>query len=149
MGISSYYHLNISIMPIMSPSFGFLTFGTISPIYFHHLSTHATCVTCVHVIGDFCNLRFHFTAPDTRCLEKRANFDCLGIQRNSTCLDSNGEIRFVIRDLENKFWIFDRNYDFSLFPKIGIFSGLTPYVVPYAHQLSTLDLYLKGGPITG
>ena len=39
--------------------------------------------------------------------------------------DSNGEIRFVIRDLENKFWIFDRNYDFTIFPEIGNFSGLT------------------------
>ena len=28
------------------------------------------------------------------------------------------------RDLE-KFWVFDRNYDFALFPNIGIFSGLT------------------------
>ena len=30
--------------------------------------------------------------------------------------DSNSEIRFIIRDLENKFRIFDRNYDFTLFP---------------------------------
>ena len=33
--------------------------------------------------------------------------------------DSNGEIRFFTRDPENKFWIFDRNYDFTLFEKIG------------------------------
>ena len=39
--------------------------------------------------------------------------------------DSNGEIRFIIRDLENKFQIFDRNYDFALVEKFGIFSGLT------------------------
>ena len=26
--------------------------------------------------------------------------------------DSNGEIRFVIRDPENKLWIFNRNYNF-------------------------------------
>ena len=41
--------------------------------------------------------------------------------------DSNGEIRFIIRDPENKFWIFlpklqfyNQNYDFALFPEIGI-----------------------------
>ena len=41
--------------------------------------------------------------------------------------DSNGEIRFVIRDLENKLPIFNRNlqfcnrnYDFALIPEIGI-----------------------------
>ena len=34
--------------------------------------------------------------------------------------DSNGAIRFVFRDLENKFSIFNRNYDFSFFPEIGI-----------------------------
>ena len=33
--------------------------------------------------------------------------------------DSNGEIRSIIRDLENKFQIFfNRNYDFSLFTEI-------------------------------
>ena len=26
--------------------------------------------------------------------------------------DSNGAIHFIIRDLENKFWIFNRNYNF-------------------------------------
>ena len=39
---------------------------------------------------------------------------------------SNGEIRFVIRDLENKFRIFDRNYYFTLFPEIGISRVLHP-----------------------
>ena len=34
--------------------------------------------------------------------------------------DSNDEIRFVIRDLENKFHIFDQNSDFTIFPEIGI-----------------------------
>ena len=38
---------------------------------------------------------------------------------------SNGEICFFIQDLENKFRIFDRNYDFTLFPKIGIFGSYT------------------------
>ena len=32
--------------------------------------------------------------------------------------DSNGEICFIIRDPENNFRIFDRNYDFALFEKI-------------------------------
>ena len=38
-----------------------------------------------------------------------------------------GEIRFIIRDPENKFWDFNRNYnfcnqnyDFAIFPEIGI-----------------------------
>ena len=51
-----------------------------------------------------------FTAPDTRCIEKREisivlEFD--EIRRGSYISrdDSNGEIRFVIRDLE-KFWVF-------------------------------------------
>ena len=39
--------------------------------------------------------------------------------------DSNGEIHFIIRDLENKFCIFNRNYDFTIFPEIGNFSSLT------------------------
>ena len=46
--------------------------------------------------------------------------------------DSNGKIRFIIRDLENKLRIFNRNYNFvieitifALIPKIGNFSGLT------------------------
>ena len=82
--ILSYYHLNISIMPIMSPSFGFSTFGTISAVHFHHLSTHVRCVTCVHVIGGFCHLTFRFTAPDTRCLQKTCKFR---LSRNSTKFD--------------------------------------------------------------
>ena len=54
---------------------------------FHPLSNLVTCVTRVHVVGDFCHitcLSTHFTAPDTRCLEKSTNSDCLGIQLNST-----------------------------------------------------------------
>ena len=53
-----------------------------------------------------------FTAPDTRCLEKReipivSEFD--EIRRGSYILpdDSNDEVRFVIRDLE-KFRIFTK-----------------------------------------
>ena len=42
--------------------------------------------------------------------------------------DSNGEIRFIIRDLENKFRTFDRNYDFAIFPEIGNFSSLTNWL---------------------
>ena len=58
---------------------GFLTFGTISAIHFHHLSTHVTCITCVHVICDFCHISSHFPVPETRCLEKHVNSDCIGI----------------------------------------------------------------------
>ena len=67
------------------PKLGFSTFGTISAAHFHYLSTHATCVTRVHVIGDFFHLRFRFTALDTGCLEKRVNSVCLEIRRNSMC----------------------------------------------------------------
>ena len=55
------------------------------------------------------SLTSHFTAPDTRCLEKCelstvSEFD--EIRRGSYISrdDSNGEVRFVIRDLEN-IWI--------------------------------------------
>ena len=44
--------------------------------------------------------------------------------------DSNGEIHFFIRDLENKFWIFDRNYDFTLFQKLEIFRVLQKLCMP-------------------
>ena len=49
--------LNFHLIPSMSSSLGFLTLGTISVIHFHPLSTHTTCVTRVHVIGNF----FHIT----------------------------------------------------------------------------------------
>ena len=61
------------------PKLGFLTFGTISAVNFLHLSTHATCITCVHVICDFCHISSRFPAPETRCLEKCVNSDYLGI----------------------------------------------------------------------
>ena len=64
------------------PYLGFLTLDTMSAIHFHPLSTHATYVTRVHVICDFCHITYRFMAPDTRCLEKCANFDCLRIRRN-------------------------------------------------------------------
>ena len=41
--------------------------------------------------------------------------------------DSNGEIRLVIRDLKN-IPDFDRNYHFTLFNKIRIFSGFYIYI---------------------
>ena len=53
------------------PYFRFSTFGTIPAVHFHHLSTHATCITCIHVICDFCHISSHFPAPETRCIEKR------------------------------------------------------------------------------
>ena len=46
--------LTILIIPIMSPFFTILTLGTIYVIHFHHLSSLATCVTRVYVVGDFC-----------------------------------------------------------------------------------------------
>ena len=79
-----FFPLRILLNPSTSSSFGFSTFVTISAVHFHHLSTHSTCVSCLHVIGDFCHLTFRFTAPVTRCLEKRVNSDYLGIRRNST-----------------------------------------------------------------
>ena len=65
------------------PKLGFFTFDIISAVHFDHPSTHATYVTWVHVMGDFCHIICRFTAPDTQCLEKLVNSDCLGIQRNS------------------------------------------------------------------
>ena len=80
-GILSYYHLNKLNNVIYVPKLGFfLSFGTISAVHFHHLSTHVTCVTWVHVISDFCHITFRFMAPDTQCLEKHANSDYLGIR---------------------------------------------------------------------
>ena len=49
--------------------------------------------------------------------------------------DSNGEICFIIRDLENKFRIFYRNYYFALFPEIRISRVLQDG--PYLKCLST------------
>ena len=40
--ILSYYHLTIHLMP---SNLGFPTFGVISVVHFHHLSTHATYLT--------------------------------------------------------------------------------------------------------
>ena len=48
--------INISINSIYVHFLDFLTLDTISAIHFHHLSTHATCVICVHVVGDFCHI---------------------------------------------------------------------------------------------
>ena len=49
--------------------------------------------------------------------------------------DSNGEIRFIIRYLENKFQIFNRNYDFALFPEIGISRVLQlPLSAAWTHE---------------
>ena len=52
--------------------------------------------------------------------------------------DSNSEVRFAIRDLE-KFQIFYRNYYFTFFQKIRIFSGFTVriqnvrVIAPHSH----------------
>ena len=53
--------------------------------------------------------------------------------RNSTKFDMVPKFREMISieksvlsfDIYKKFWIFYRNYDFAIFEKIGIFSGLT------------------------
>ena len=37
--------------------------------------------------------------------------------------NSNGKIRFIIQDLENKLRIFNRNYDFTLFSEIGSYNS--------------------------
>ena len=50
------YSLNFHLIPSMSSSLGFLTLCTISAIHFHPLSNLTTCVTRVHVIGDFCHI---------------------------------------------------------------------------------------------
>ena len=65
--------------------FSDLIFGTILAIHFHHFSTQTTYGTWVHVICDFRGIENCFTAPETRCLVKRANTDYLGILRNSMC----------------------------------------------------------------
>ena len=94
--------------------FPVLTFGTILAVHFHHFSTHATYGTLVHVICDFRCIENRFTAPEMRCLKKRANSDCLEIRLTSYISqdNSNSEIRFIIRDLENKFQIFNRDNNF-------------------------------------
>ena len=79
-----FFQFNNLINSQYVPSSRFLPLGTIPTIHFHHLSTHATCITCVHVICDFCHISSHFSAPETRCLEKCVNSDCLRIRRNST-----------------------------------------------------------------
>ena len=68
-------------------------------------------------------------APDTWCLKIReiptvSKFD--EIRRGSWISrdNSNGEVRFVIRDLA-KILDFDRNYHFTIFQKIRIFPGFT------------------------
>ena len=54
--------INNSNNVIHVPSLGFLTLGTISAVRFYHLSNLVTCVTRVHVIGDFCHITCRFTA---------------------------------------------------------------------------------------
>ena len=69
-----------------------------------------------------------FTAPDTRCLEKLeistiSEFD--EIRRGSYISrdDSNGEVRFVIRDLE-KFWVLTKITVLPFFRKFEFFRVL-------------------------
>ena len=51
------FSLTIPLISLLSHFVLILTLCTISTINFHHLSTHATCVTWVHVVGNSC----HFT----------------------------------------------------------------------------------------
>ena len=66
--------INLFIIPILS---FFLIFDTLHNLGHssHPLSTHATCVTLVHVVGDFCHNTCLSEAvllhPCTRCIEKR------------------------------------------------------------------------------
>ena len=50
------YSINNSKFPFMSAFVLILTLDTISTIHFHHLSNLVTCVTKVHVVGDFCHI---------------------------------------------------------------------------------------------
>ena len=59
------------------PHFPDLIFGTISAVHSHRFSTHTTYGTLVHVICGFRRIENRFTAPETRCLEKRVDYDCL------------------------------------------------------------------------
>ena len=61
--------LKIHLIPSMSSSLGFLTLGTFSTINFHHLSTIATCVTIVHVIGVTPQTRGSVDYPSTRGIQ--------------------------------------------------------------------------------
>ena len=83
--ILSFSHLNNFHNANFVPIFPVLTFGTISALHFHHFSTHTTYGILVCVIYDFRRNENHFTAPELRCLEKRADSDCHGIRRNFTC----------------------------------------------------------------
>ena len=65
--------LNDQYVPLLPD----LRFGTTSAIHFHHFSTHTTYGTRVHVICDFRHIEKRFTAPETRCLEKRVDSDRL------------------------------------------------------------------------
>ena len=79
--LSSFKISKMTSMSLLSPV---LSFGTISVVHFHHFSTHTTYDTLVRVICDFCHIEYRFTTSEIRCLEKRVNPDCVGIQQNST-----------------------------------------------------------------
>ena len=55
--------------------------------------------------------------------------------------DSNGEIRFIIRDLENKLWIFNRNYNFvtkiTILPFFQKLKFLGSYILPSLKAISS------------
>ena len=67
--------------------------------------------------------------------------------------DSNGAIRFVIRDLENKFWIFNRNYNFvieitilPLFQKLEFLGSYNTDIASYQKLLQRrrVHIFLAG-----
>ena len=98
----------------------------------HPPTNHATCVTWVHVVGDFC----HITCPSQAVLRhptldasKNVKFR---LSQNSTKFDMVARFRETIPTVKpfrhprsRKFLGFSRNYRFTLFQKIRIFPGLT------------------------
>ena len=67
------------------------------------------------------------------------------IRRTSYILrdDSNGEIRFIIRDLENKFRIFNRNYNFVIEITILPFFQKLEFLRSYIVFFRTCNIGLK------
>ena len=104
----------------------------------HHMALMPCApLTSCHVVATWsCYVALLLVSPDTRCLEKREILTILEsheirlgnyISRD----DSNGEVRFLILDLE-KLQVFNlyyyRNYRFTIFQKNLIFLGF--YILP-------------------
>ena len=130
--ISSFSYLNIYKNDAYVPIFSDLIFGTISAIHFHHFSTHTIMVHEYVLYVPFVAPKIVLRHPKR---DASKNVPTPTVSENYEILcgnlisrdDSNGTIRFIIRDLENKLRIFNRNYNFvieitifALIPKIGI-----------------------------